>query len=234
MLIGYFIVVLILMTGACLSVIGGKLTPTAGVVGFIIGLLVFVGAGYTGIAMLAGFFILATIATSVGSRTKHEQGLAEKNHGKRTAGQVVANAGVAAIMGLLVIALPDKAALFQSMLAASLASATADTLSSELGNVYGKSFYNILTFKKEKRGPDGVVSLEGTLFGVAGSICIAVIYAIGFSFNTKFYLIVVAGTVGNVFDSILGATLERKHYLDNNAVNFFNTLIAAIVLYLLY
>ncbi|MGI8635438.1 MAG: DUF92 domain-containing protein, partial [Segetibacter sp.] len=185
---------------------------------------------YTGITMLAFFFILGTAATSWGKGEKNQKGLAEKNEGRRTAGQVIANAGVAAIVGFLVFVKPESAVLFRVMMAASLSSATADTLSSELGNLFGKRFYNILTFKKDVRGLDGVVSIEGTLSGVVGSICIAVIYATGFGFGVDFYLIIIAGTVGNLFDSLLGATLERKNYLNNDAVNFLNTAVAAMVI----
>jgi uncharacterized membrane protein len=41
--------------------------------------------------------------------------------------------------------------------------------------------------------------------------------------------IVVAGFAGNLADSILGASLERKGWLKNDQVNFLNTLIAAII-----
>jgi uncharacterized protein (TIGR00297 family) len=136
-------------------------------------------------------------------------------------------------MGLLAFVMPEKAVLFRVMLAASLASATADTLSSELGNIYGRRFYNIVTFEKDKRGLDGVVSIEGSFLGMLGSTCIAIIYAIGGKYDVNFYLIIVAGTIGNLFDSLLGATLERRNYLNNNVVNFSNTAIAAIVIYLI-
>lgn len=233
MLSNYWIIIPALFTAAIVSVKAGKLTTIAGVTGFVIGVLIFAGAGYTGIAMLAMFFVLGTGATSWGMKRKQNLGLAEKNKGKRTASQVVANAGVAAIIGLLMFALDKYTPLFMLMIAASFASATADTLSSELGNVYGRSFYNITTFKKDTRGLDGVISIEGTLIGIAGSICIAVVYAIGAASVTDVLMIIIAGTIGNLADSLLGATLERKGILKNDSVNFLNTAIAAAAMLLL-
>jgi uncharacterized protein (TIGR00297 family) len=234
MLSHYCLIISILIAGAVASVRAGKLTAVAGLTGVIVGLAIFAGAGYTGITMLAVFFILGTSATSWGIAEKQRKGLAEHNKGKRTAGQVVANAGVAAILGLLVLTNSASKDLFAIMMAASFSSAAADTLSSELGNLYGRRFYNILTFKKDTRGLNGVVSLEGTMFGVAGSICIASIYSFSYGFNETFLLIVIAGTIGNLCDSVLGATFERKSYLNNNAVNFLNTAGAAFFIFVIY
>ena len=41
-------------------------------------------------------------------------------------------------------------------------------------------------------------------------------------------IIILAGLIGNLADSLLGATLERKGVLSNDAVNFLNTAIAAL------
>lgn len=222
-----FIVILIVcMT---LSVLFKKLTLLATLAGGVIASFIFSGAGYTGIIMLATFFVLGSVATLWKMNVKQRLGLAEQNKGRRTTGQVLANGGVAAITGLLIWLYPAYRNIFIVMMAASFASATADTLSSELGMVYGKKFYNIITFKKDTRGLDGVISIEGTLIGILGSTIIAVIYSIGFGWNKNFLLIIVAGTIGNIADSVLGALFERKKHLSNNAVNFLNTLIAAIV-----
>ena len=147
---------------------------------------------------------------------------------KKSAGQVLANGGVAGLIGFLTLLVPHHATTLQVMMATSLASATADTVSSELGVVYGRRFYNIGTLRSDKRGLDGVVSLEGTFLGVVGGLLIAVIYALEFGFGKNMFWIVVAGTIGNLADSVLGATLERSRIMNNNAVNFCNTLVAAL------
>lgn len=227
-------VTLVLALAAILSVASRKLDALAGLTGFLTALLIYAGAGNAGILSLAAFFVLATIATSLGLRKKQKLGTVEKNKGKRTSGQVLANAGVAAICGVLMIVLPRFRELLQLMLVASLASATADTLSSELGNIYGRNYYNILTGKPDQQGLDGVVSLEGTVIGIAGAFFIALLHAATRGSLNYIVVVVVAGAAGNVVDSVLGASLERKHFIGNNVVNFLNTAAGAITAAILY
>jgi len=231
---GYWPLLLILIGGVLYSVIAKKLTVAAAITGAFIALLVFTGGGYTGVIMMTVFFVLGSAATGWKINFKKQEGLAEKNKGKRKASQVFANAGMAAILGLLAWQYPFKRDLFIMMMAAGFASATADTLSSELGNVYGTKFYSVLNGRKDERGLDGVISVEGTLIGVAGSIIIAIVYSVGIKWSSHFVWIVIAGTVGNFFDSFLGATLERRNVLKNDSVNFLNTVVAALVAWLAY
>jgi uncharacterized protein (TIGR00297 family) len=221
-------VLLIICLAVAASIYFRKLTIAGAITGGCLAWLLYKGAGFTGIVMLATFFIAGTAATAIGSRKKEQLGLAEENKGQRTAGQVLANGGVAALAGLLAWLYPSQSVMWQLASAAALASASADTLSSELGNIFGKRFYNILTFKKDKRGLNGVVSLEGTLWGITGSAMIAVVYSAGFGYTGHALWIILAGTIGNLADSILGASLERKGWLSNDLVNGLNTLIAAV------
>ena len=195
----------------------------------LVGILCFAGFGLPGIFLLGAFFVLGNLATAWKINTKQALGSAETAGGKRNAMQVFANGGVAAITGAMVFFYTPYYATGFLMMAAGLSSATADTLSSELGTLYGKRFYNITSFRKDIRGENGVVSLEGTLFGLLGSLLIAGIYSMADGWTIDFIIIVIAGTAGNILDSILGATLERKGLVKNDLVNFSNTVFAALV-----
>ena len=219
-------VIAFLILGAIISYLAKKLTLTAAITGFLCGLIIYLGTGYTGLVCLTAFFIIGTLATAWGrKKKKHLEKRGDDT--QRKAGQVLANGGAAALFALLAIIFPAHQGLFTIMLAASLASATSDTLSSELGMLYGKRFYNCLSWKKEASGLDGVVSIEGTLAGLAGATIIAIIYAVGIQLDNLFFVIIIAGMAGNFADSLFGATLERKNFLNNDGVNCISTLIAA-------
>jgi uncharacterized protein (TIGR00297 family) len=226
-LLSWFAVLLVLGAGMVFSVRTGKLTVPGAATGGVLGVLLFLGAGFTGLALLGVFFLLGSAASAWKRADKQRLGLAEANQGRRTAYQALANAGVASTAGLLSWLLPAHAPFFQLMVAGSLAAATADTLSSELGNVYGRRYYHVLTFRPDVRGRDGVISVEGTALGLVGSTLIASVYCLGLGWYQGFGWVVLAGAVGNLADSVLGATLERKGVLSNNAVNTLNTLVGA-------
>src|SRR5471030_426756 len=109
---------LILPIIVIISVRTGKLTLYAAITGGFIAVLIFIGAGYTGLSMLAAFFIFGTLATSWKKDEKLQAKSVKDQSIKRNSGQVIANSGVAAIMGALVYFIPDKAELFRLMMAA--------------------------------------------------------------------------------------------------------------------
>jgi len=205
-----------------------KLTVAGALAGGLLAMGLYLGIGLFGLVLLGAFFLLGTLATAWHAGTKAQFGIEEKEKGRRTLGQVLANGGIGGMLGGLAIIFPVHLYTWAVMIAGSLAAATADTLSSELGSVYGKRFYNIITFKRDQRGLDGVVSMEGLWIGAAGSLLIALLFCLGFGWNIAWLVIVLSGTIGNLADSVLGATLERNGILSNNMVNFLNTLVGAL------
>jgi uncharacterized protein (TIGR00297 family) len=236
---GDITVLFILIAGVVVSAWLKKLTPAAAITGGLLGWVIYAGVGYAGLILLALFFITGTAATSWKKKEKLQIKGAAAHQSTRRTGQVIANAGVAAIAGLLATLIPACRSLFFLMIAGALSSAAADTLSSELGMVYGRRFFNILTWKPDERGLDGVISVEGLVIGMAGSALIALAYGLCLNWNPHFastprpaweyhvLIVVIAGTIGNLVDSYLGALFERRGLLSNDAVNFLNTLIAA-------
>jgi len=134
---------------------------------------------------------------------------------------------------LCAIFFPEAEDLFVFLIACSLSSAIADTLSSELGVIYGNRHYHSVTFKKDARGADGVISAEGTLIGAGASLLIALPYQFLFYRDFPFWMVIVAGVTGNYADSILGALFERKGIIGNDTVNFLNTCTGVAVGYAL-
>ncbi|RYY20467.1 MAG: DUF92 domain-containing protein [Chitinophagaceae bacterium] len=147
--------------------------------------------------------------------------------------KLLANGGLAGLFGFVAILYPQYRDLMLILIASSISAASADTISSELGSLYGRRFFNIMTFRPDRRGENGVVSLEGFAFGLLGSCLVAITYGLTEKFNlSTLLIIVVAGSIGNLVDSVLGATLERKGQLKNDSVNFLNTVGAAVVAFM--
>ncbi|WP_316807773.1 DUF92 domain-containing protein [Pedobacter agri] len=227
------LVPIIIIGGMAYSIVAKKLTVPAACIGGLLAITIFMAAGLTGVAMMTAFFLLGSLATSWKQELKNKFVDTPENKTGRKVSQVLANAGVSALAGLLILFYPRQTDLLLLAMAAAFASATADTLSSELGMVYGTRFFNIKTFRADECGRDGVISLEGSVIGFIGSCLIALVHAIGYGFHLSFFWIVLAGTFGNLLDSILGAVFERKGLIGNNAVNFLSTLSAGLIALLL-
>ena len=141
---------------------------------------------------------------------------------------------MAGICGFLAWYFPEHQLMFEVMMVTSIASATSDTFSSELGNVYGRRYFNILTFRGDQRGKDGVISLEGTLAGLMGASLIGLTYLIFRGGSFWVISIVVGGMVGNFMDSFLGATAQQKGLLNNHQVNLASTVLSGLFILLIW
>ncbi len=185
-----------------------------------------------------GVSLLAYIATRFGRMRKEQLGTAEKRRG-REASQIAANLGIAMLVSNdffqsalantpLAARLASAPGIFFVAGIAALAEAAADTVSSEIGQVLGGRPRMITTMSSVDPGTDGAISLAGTLAGIAAAALIAASGAWAVGGGIASFSIASAGAVfGLLFDSLLGATLERRGWLNNDAVNFLSTASAA-------
>ena len=189
-------------------------------------------ADLAGFAGLLTVFVLTWVATRFGYKQKQRLGTAEARTG-RNAFQVLANLGTSAVCAVLYSTVgPDRR--FLVAMAAALAEAAADTVSSEMGQALGGVPRLITTWKKVEPGTDGAVTWAGTMDGATAAIAVALVFALGRVFSWRSFAVCAgAGVVGMIFDSVLGATVERRRLLGNNAVNFASTIFAAGLAFLL-
>lgn len=202
-------------------------TNSGAVAGAVTCFVLYLGGGPGAFAALITVFALAWITTRLGYQGKQKLGIAERREGRK-ASQVLANLGVATACAALSLLSHDRA-LFLLAMAAALSEATADTVSSEVGQAVGKSARLITTWRPVSPGTDGGVSLIGTLAGIAAAGIVSSVGVLGGLLPRQWLLVSMAAAIlGMVADSFLGAWLERRHLVNNDSVNFLGTLIAAL------
>ncbi len=223
-----------LIVAGIASVASGRIDKKGAATGVLVGFCIFLGGGFLHLGLLLVFFVAGSAASRWKLGKKQQLSLAESRHAKRSVANVVANGGIAACCGLMAWLYPDHNTIWLLALACSLSAACADTLSSEIGNIHGRHFINILTLQPDTRGKDGVVSLEGSLWGVAGAFLIATTALPAHPYFLQWLIIIISGITGNLADSILGAGLQRRGYMNNHAVNLANTMVGAVTGAILY
>jgi uncharacterized protein (TIGR00297 family) len=217
-----FALISILFAGFGRAVRG--VTTSGAVAGALVCFALLIGAGPSGFIALFVVFLLTWAATRLGYARKQSLGTAESRIG-RNAAQVLANLGVAAICALIyATAWRDSRTLIA--LIAALAEAAADTVSSEIGQAVGGVPRLVTNWKPVPAGTNGAITLAGTAAGVAAAIAVGLTGVLGWR---SALACVAAASVGMIADSFLGATLERRGFLGNNAVNFSSTAIAAMI-----
>ncbi|AXV39669.1 TIGR00297 family protein [Methanobacterium sp. BAmetb5] len=184
----------------------------------IMGVIIIFAAGVNWLLLIFLFLILGVGFTRYKHDYKKEIGVYE---GTRTIKNVVSNGIVAFVMA----AFGNYAGFIGS-----IATATADTMASEVGVATTPRL--ITNFKKVPPGTDGGVSVLGTFAGIVGAGLIGLAaYILGIypDLVRTMVIALVAGTFGCLVDSILGAILEIKGYLTNEHVNLLATLAGALL-----
>ena len=208
-------------------------TLSGALAGGVLAFLLFLGGGPGTFAVLITVFLLTWASTRIGHSRKQQLGTAERQGG-RSASQVVANVGIAAVAALASLITGHPGAWLVAA-AAGLAEAAADTTSSEVGEALGHTTYLITNFRAVPAGTDGGISVPGSLAGILAALSVATVaWALRMIAPNCWLPVGAAGLLGMFVDSLLGASLERRRLLNNDAVNLLSTLSAAVFALFLY
>ncbi len=201
-------------------------TDGGALVGAGVAFLLMNACGLAGFLPILAVFLLTWVATRWRSERKQNIGVAERRGGRR-ASQVLANLGAAGLCAMAAAAFPEQSTLLLAGSMAALAEATADTVSSEIGQAVGATPRLILGLAAAPVGTNGAVSLEGTLAGCIAASLVAWVSAFSNIIPLRWSpMIATAGVLGMLCDSVLGATFENKARMGNDSVNFVSTVFA--------
>ncbi len=217
---------------AVIALAGWKLRALSfsGAVGAVlIGGFVFGFGGPTWAVLLVAFFAASSLLSRLGRSRKARNPHLEKA-GPRDLAQTLANGGVALLMALAVGATGHDSPWYPYFALAyfgSLAAATADTWATEIGLLSSQRPRLITTGEPTQPGVSGGVTRMGLLGGLAGGAFIGItafvtiqaasLLTTGAWFLSDGFLLItlpVAGFLASLFDSFLGATVQRLYYCE--------------------
>ncbi|HMK48065.1 MAG TPA: DUF92 domain-containing protein [Methanocella sp.] len=201
----------------------------------------FGGNNFSWFAQMMTLLILGAIFTKYKYEYKRKIGAAESNAGSRGYKNVFGNCfipmafvvayGVLGSTSMPYFGYVDRSVFMIGFLGA-MATATADTMASEIGSTYKGQPIMITTLRHVPPGTDGGISPLGEAASIFGATAIAVIaIPLGLTANNlpiMLGLTILTGFLGTNIDSLLGATLQRWGILSNAGVNLIATLIGGL------
>lgn len=203
-------------------------------------LLVILFGGPTWFMLLLAFYLLGGGFTRYGYAQKAKLGIAQSHGGVRGYKNVYSNSLVPLAMAVCYGIYRNEifSEIFIFAFIASVATANGDTLASEIGETSRSKPRMITTLKETEPGVDGGVTPLGEAASLVGALIIGVLAMVtGMAGAFGVVVGIVGGFLGTNFDSLLGATLQRRGILSNNGVNLvatgFGALVGAVLWYIL-
>lgn len=220
---------------------------------FVMGIFIFGTGGVQWIAPILAFFILSSLLSKLGKKSAETT----QKSSNRDVLQVLANGGIPMIIAIVNFFQPFDLAYI--MFLGAISAATADTWATEIGFFSKKDPRHILNFKTVIKGTSGGVTLLGFVGSIFGAGVIALIGRAVTGGAVSVEWILVAGFVGSFVDSVLGGSIQAKFtcsacgketekrmhcqmhtshlkgfkWLDNDGVNFVNTIVGVVIIYIL-
>jgi uncharacterized protein (TIGR00297 family) len=132
--------------------------------------------------------------------------------GTRDLGQALANGGVAGLAAVLLGVTGDER--YGLAMLGALVAANADTWATELGVLSRSPPRLVTTLRQVAPGTSGAVSGVGMLAASAGAAFVGLVAALAGARWSLVPWLVVAGVVGSLVDSLLGATVQDVRWCD--------------------
>jgi uncharacterized protein (TIGR00297 family) len=254
-----FIVIISIVMAALIAEKGKSLSKSGAIAAVFVGTLIYLGFKIEGLIILGVFFGTSSFWSSYKSQLKKKLEDKLEKGSQRDWVQVAANGGCAAIFSLFYFLTNDL--LWVIAFLTSIASATGDTWSSEIGPLSKRSPLSVKSFKVVEAGTSGAVSIIGTLSAILGVCFITLVGIFLLPITEKMaWIIFVFGILGNGIDTYLGAHVQRTYQcvicsfetekpyhceekarkisgsalLNNDGVNFLSSALAPILAILTY
>ncbi len=194
----------------------GSLSRSGAVGAMAVGVLIFGLGGWQWGVLLGIFFVSSSLLSHFKETEKRAAAEKfDKGH-RRDMGQVTANGGLGALIAIVSVIMPSLA--WFPLFVGVMATVTADTWATELGTLSRQPPRLITNGRLVEVGTSGGVSWLGTAVSLIGGLFIGLMAGL----MDKNYAIwgtavfgAAGGLAGSLFDSLLGATVQRIYYCDH-------------------
>lgn len=199
----------------------GSLSGSGAVGAIVVGTVLYALGSTIWFATMIGFFVSSSLLTKWKHAAKAKVESTYEKSGRRDAGQVLANGGLASLLCIAHAVSP--AAYWIWLYLGVMATVTADTWATEIGGLSRNQPYSIVTGKRVEAGTSGGVSLLGLFASALGGSFIGGIMWVASSVSggsaevpadIRYRLLVIgtfAGLCGSLADSFIGARWQRKN-----------------------
>jgi uncharacterized protein (TIGR00297 family) len=201
---------------AFLAVLSYRLKATdrlGSLAAFLMGVIIGLSAGWSWVAYLVVFLAAGTLATRYRYEYKSKLQAAQEKGGARGALNVLANGGVPTLIALVYSLFPYS--ILGLMFVASVASALADTLGTEIGLLSRSPPRFLFSGQQTQPGRSGGVTSLGIFAELAGALLFSFFgFFLGIVSLPLVAVAVVGGFIGSNVDSMLGATVQGYFICD--------------------
>lgn len=215
---------------ATVSIMLKALTWDGGIAGFYFGIVILGLGSWTWGAMYFAFFILGTISSFIGKKSKESVSQEyEKGDTARDSVQAMVNSIIPAVMSFLIVLLRNNTTIEQELMvivagAGAIAVSLADTLGTEIGALSKKDPHlSTKLWVKVPKGTPGAISFLGISASILGAVIVAfigfgiaqvdqlTILEIPSSLWTFIIPVVIGGVIGAYMDSVFACTIQKMN-----------------------